>query len=308
MNGWKREIKGAGMKKMIQDTGCKMQDEGNAVQDSGCWIQDISFKLQDSNVRYPVSGIKHPASLFTLIELLVVIAIIAILAALLLPAIRNAKEAGIKITCAKNMSQIGIAANMFAMDNDGHGPGGAQSTGSISWHSILSNEVFNKSWMIPRFMDYTKPDTFKYYTDGLWCPSSKAGLTSGVGNYYRVYGINPEIASSVNGNGMYISNPESKNPSYTSYYLGAVLLNFSSPSTKFMFGEVMRNDFFGSCWPGTGAVTLDDGTNWPTFTANGGNYAFRHNMTGNYIYVDGHFESLAWNGGQINIGSKFSYP
>ena len=157
------------MKKMIQDTGCKMQDEGNAVQDSGCWIQDISFKLQDSNVRYPVSGIKHPASLFTLIELLVVIAIIAILAALLLPAIRNAKEAGIKITCAKNMSQIGIAANMFAMDNDGHGPGGAQSTGSISWHSILSNEVFNKSWMIPRFMDYTKPDTFKYYTDGLWC-------------------------------------------------------------------------------------------------------------------------------------------
>ncbi len=243
---------------------------------------------------------------FTLIELLVVIAIIAILAVLLLPALRSAKETGIKISCAKMMSQISIAANMFAMDNEGRGPGGAMvDTSSVSWHSILSREVFNNGAMIPRLMDYTKPETFKNYADRLWCPSPKAGLTSGVPNYYRAYGINPELASSVNGNGIYIFNPGSKDPSYDSYYLGAVLANISDPANKFFFGEVMRNDFFGSNWPGTGTVTLDDD---PPFTAFGRSFAFRHAMAGNYIYADGHFESMKWNCGQINIGKKFSYP
>src|SRR5689334_1733570 len=53
---------------------------------------------------------------FTLIELLVVIAVIGILAALMLPALAQAKEKARRIACCNNLRQINVAIRQYADD------------------------------------------------------------------------------------------------------------------------------------------------------------------------------------------------
>jgi prepilin-type processing-associated H-X9-DG protein/prepilin-type N-terminal cleavage/methylation domain-containing protein len=59
---------------------------------------------------------------FTLIELIVVMVIITVLAALLIPAVAEARKRADRLPCAANLRQIGLSMIMYTADEDGFFP------------------------------------------------------------------------------------------------------------------------------------------------------------------------------------------
>ena len=111
-------------------------------------------------------------SYFTLIELLVVIAIIAILAAILLPALNQARDRAKAISCISSCKQLGIAYAMYEQSNNEYMPFKSSNTGGVSTVTMSTSSSSGTVVQLLREYYSGSSSTTPTKSDNIWsCPS-----------------------------------------------------------------------------------------------------------------------------------------
>jgi prepilin-type N-terminal cleavage/methylation domain-containing protein/prepilin-type processing-associated H-X9-DG protein len=206
---------------------------------------------------------------FTLIELLVVIAIIAILAAILFPVFARAREAARKASCLSNLKQLGLGMTMYAQDYDEM---------NVNCWMVIPNNGTNGG---RQAVDETKVCItwdrmilpYLKNTGVFACPSdfgSTKAEVPGMGSPIRSYCYTGSI-----GGGWCPWTPARA--------MAAV------PRPADAVSLIERDNCGGTVYGPTKGEWW-----WCTITDSETEAAWRHNLTMNVLYVDGHVKSVPW--------------
>jgi len=222
---------------------------------------------------------------FTLIELLVVIAIIAILAAMLLPALSNAKGRATTAACLNNLKQLGICWQMYAHDhNDVLAP-----NNSVNPVPPVPPLLKGASWALANSTEENVQDglLFQYNQSlGIYhCPADRATLPSTNGGAGALRARSYNMSMSVNGYPCYDPFICANIPMFTK------LTEIRNPNTDKCLVFIDEHDY----------TMIDSQFGMPTDSFDGGTPlqwwdmpTDRHNQAGSFSFADGHAETRKW--------------
>jgi len=218
----------------------------------------------------------HKFRAFTLIELLVVVSIIALLLSILLPSLGKAQQQARTLVCLSNMRQVGIALNMYLWDNEERLP---DSSCHISdpekyWLKILSKYTGEQLLFrcpgdeAANFVDWDRPLN-EQATDLRW---SSFALNELLDSRCPRY------------NGRYNMVKNIRQPQYCVYIA-------ESPSSWTSADHLHPENWFCNIQLAKGQIAWD-----------------RHLGKSNYLFADGHAETLEIEQTYAWPGSCFWFP
>lgn len=206
---------------------------------------------------------------FTVIELLVVVAIISILAAMLLPALRLARESARAIVCMNNLKQVGASLILYANDYGGWTPD--VYNGTLPWTTVLTTN---------RYVPVSPAGTSSI----LVCPSQRPKVyASGAFANSFTYGMRWLGNDRYNIGSATVNNAGDNNGVPGAGYPP---VNLGPPSEFLMVGDSIFN------------LGGDPGDRFQRYfflndRADASNVHLRHSKRGNFLFGDGHVASLS---------------
>lgn len=202
---------------------------------------------------------------FTLIELLVVIVIIAVLSGLSFSVFKSARRKSHQTQCVSNLRQIGVGLTQYTTDNDNHWPGVSHEDDERTWFArILPYLNDNKSIGISP-------------ADPLAKERLAIGMTSYIFNEYLAVPLRTPFGAIKEdfGNRNLITKP------------AELIVIF--PIADNIGLNAARDHTHSRRWTSWAAVTADI---QPDRFRTGDSAAERNKGSANYLYADGHVQSL----------------
>ena len=214
---------------------------------------------------------KRKCNHFTLIELLIVIAIIAILAAMLLPALNNARSKAKQIQCVNNQKQLMSAQLQYTSDNQGYltplnlGPSWSERINKKWWENLLAEGYLPP----PKWFD----ENSGYPATGVQICPSILDYSTGSGLGIHGQGDNHRLV----GYGFSVKTSKIKRPSESVLIGDASCLKANGTTTP-------ARVFVCWCWY----------TRWTVPDDNNYNLLPRHRDQSNCGFLDGHVGSFTY--------------